>query len=437
MANRQPKQFGRDGLLMACHRVSKQHKMDRACLSIRPRLNALSEDRPPSCWQSPQEWREDARAAFSDFLHHCKEFSPDIESQTVSIMFVRHWCDQHLFRLALRASDLPAAEIDWTDLPAALIADPHHAGNKPSKFTSVTIEANCPPLWVLRRQLPVAMSTAACVAMKAEVAGDRADIERWKSRIILVFDWQNDLRAGVWERNMTVVNLTAQVGRVDAGVSACDLVVMLLHELARATPCTSDGACARGPAFVGGLRVSFGVLCGVSEIPSSPGDRESPLDEATHSLAQRPLVIGKVAGGCNFVRLGDGADIGWLGQQRLAAVLFGAGLPIELVTSEPWKERTRVVRELSRDLRKVADLKGEGSGGVVWSCVETAMMRVQGEWRCNCGARPPSHPGGKFVDRTRPSRVGAIQVKTYTRSNNLNRHFEKKHAVGVSSRCCL
>ena len=123
MANRQPNQFGRDGLLMACHRVSKQHKMDRACLSIRPRLNALTEDRPPSCWQSPQEWREDAHAAFSDFLHHCKEFSPDIESQTVSIMFVRHWCDQHLFRLALRASDLPAAEIDWTDLPAALIVE--------------------------------------------------------------------------------------------------------------------------------------------------------------------------------------------------------------------------------------------------------------------------------------------------------------------------
>jgi hypothetical protein len=294
-------------------------------------------------------------------------------------------------------------------------ADPQHVGNKPSKFREATIEGNCPLLWVsvgdktdkliagvndrpqecvgkldraawigrrlsvLRRQLPVAISLAASVAMKAMVAVDLAVIEQWKSRIIPVLDWQNDLYAGFWERSMTVVNLAAQVGRVDAGVSLYHLVVTLLHELVHATPCALDGACAHGPAFVGGLRGLLGVLCDMSKMPSSLGDCETPLDKATRSLVERSLVIGKVVGGYNFVRLGDGTDIGWLGQQRLAAVLFGAGLPNNLVLSGSWQESMRVVRALSCGLRKDAESVGEGRDNVVWSCVETALLRMRGE----------------------------------------------------------
>jgi hypothetical protein len=354
----------------------------------------------------------------------------------------------------LETPDLKSAEVDnpWYKKAGSndnkmltgnqtKFADPLHAGNKPSKFRQVDIEVDCPPLWVsvgektknliagvnagppegvdkldravwigrrlsvLRRQLPVAISLAASVAMKAMVDVDHADIEMWKSRIIPVIDWQNDLYAGFWERSMTVVNFAAQVGRVAAGASAYHLVVTLLHELVHATPCTIDGACAHGPAFVGCLRRLLGVLCDMSKIPLSLGDCEAPLDKVTRSLVQRSCVIGKVVGGYNFVRMGDGTDIGWLGQQRLAAVLFGAGLPDNLVLSDPWQEHMCAVRELSRGLRKNADSVGEGSDDVVWSRVETAMLRMRGEVAMHVNLyllRTVNHPSKRNVNGRDP-----------------------------------
>jgi hypothetical protein len=114
-----------DRLLIAKHRRSQEHRDGKKIRDLKPNTWPMSTRPPPVLWNQGEasDWGLRAMMLYERYLAACTQLVPGINEMAVRTRYMRHWCHEYLFRLAMGCYKGRESELDFCNLPANILRD--------------------------------------------------------------------------------------------------------------------------------------------------------------------------------------------------------------------------------------------------------------------------------------------------------------------------